>query len=136
MEERSWFLVQASHKYDHSLNPLSKKAQNRHEPRLRETDGAVRRPKLTQRMDDPHHSTRTRNFNKWLEALSDASHRVRFECCHGPHVEPQYIRAVQGHGDVPRIDPKFFTLREIPCELFTQIYHAGSSQNYRSIVER
>ena len=30
------------------------------------------------------------------------------------HGEPQYIRSVEGHSGVPRIDPLIFTLLEIP----------------------
>ena len=42
-------------------------------------------------MYDPHPNARSCNFDKWLKALSDASDKIRFECCPHPHGEPQYI---------------------------------------------
>ena len=60
---------------------------------------------------------------------------MRFEYCLDSHGEPQYIRAIQGHSGMPRIDPKFFTLLEIPYEWKVHIYHTVSSKNWRSFVE-
>ena len=136
MEERLWPLVQSSQNYDHN-KPISKKAQTalRHEPNLRERDGAVCWPKLMQLMHDPHPKTRSWNFDKWLDAISDAPDRVTFGYRFDPHGETQYIRSIQGHSSVPSLYPKFFTLLETLYEWTVHNYHTGSLNNYRSIVE-
>ena len=66
MKERLWFPIQSSQKYEHSLKPLSKTAQNilRHGLQLREVDGAVFRTELRQRLADPHFNTRSKKFNR------------------------------------------------------------------------
>ena len=53
-------------------------------------------------------------FKQVLDALSDASGRLRFEHCLDSYGKLLYIRATQGHSGTLRIDPQFFTLLEIP----------------------
>ena len=107
----------------------------RHELHLRELDAAEHWPKMTQRMYDPHPNTWSWNLSMWLDAMSAASDRVRFEICLDPHGEPQYIRSIQGQSGVPGIDQHYFTLLEIPHAWKIHIYRTGSSHDYRSIVE-
>ena len=82
-EERLRLPVQASLKFDHCLTPISMKTQTilRHEPHIREPDGKEYWPRLMHIVSDPHSNSRSWNFSKWLDALSDASDRVRFEHC-------------------------------------------------------
>ena len=99
----------------------------RHEPKVRESDGAVYWPKLVQWIDDTHFDSRSWHFSKWLVALSAESDRVRFEYCVDPHGEPKYIRSLRSQ--------QLFTLPEIPYEWKVHIYHTGASNNFRSIVK-
>ena len=50
-------------------------------------------PELTQRMFDPHPKSRSLKFDTWLDAISDASDRVRFECC----LDPQHFFRLKSH---------------------------------------
>ena len=133
-KQRMWQPIQTSQKHDHSLKPISKTAHNilRPESHVRETKGAENWPKVMRRIDDLHPKTRSWNFDQWFDALLDAPDRVRIEYCLDPHGERQYIRAMQGHRGVPRVDPTFFTLLEIPYEWKVHSYH---TESYRSIVE-
>ena len=109
----------------------------RHEPRLREPDGARKLAKIEAKNGwSASQHTKSWNSDKWLEALSDASDRVRFEYCLNPQGEPQYIRSILSHSGIPRIDPKFFMLLEIPFKWKVHICHTGSSNTFRSSVER
>ena len=65
--------MHVSQKYNHGPKPLSKKAQNilRHELHRQEPHGAVFWPRLMQIMHDPNPETRSMNFHRWLDALSD-----------------------------------------------------------------
>ena len=69
VEARLWLQIQTSPEHNHTLKPISKKAQTilRHEPHLREPDGARSWPKLTQRRCDPYPNTRTWMFSTWLD---------------------------------------------------------------------
>ena len=113
-------------------NEIKKKSSTSN---LRVPDGTVYWTNLKQIMYNTHPNTLSWNFDKWLDALSDASDRVRFDYCLDPHGELQYIRAIQGHSGVPRIAPKFSSLLEIPCAWKVHIYHTGSSDSNSSIVE-
>ena len=122
---------EASLKYDHSLKPISKKAQTllRHEPHVRDLMEQYIGQTFMHRLHDPHLYERPWNFDKWLEA----SDMIRFEYCPHPHGEPQYIRAILGHCGVPRIDPTFFTLLEMSYQWKVHVYHTGSSNNDKPI---
>ena len=57
MDGRVWLLIHTPLEYDHSLKAAVEESKE-HEPHCREPDGAVCRPKIMQRMFDPHPSTR------------------------------------------------------------------------------
>ena len=75
------------------------------------------------------------NFDAWLEMLTTASNKMRFEYGFDARREPHFMRSIQGRSGVPEVNPKLLTLLEIPYEWKTQFYHTGSSKNYRSIIQ-
>ena len=120
-EETRWFAIQVSEVRSQSEAAVEEGTDFvlRHEPRLREKDGGVHWPNLMPRIDDPHLTTRSCNFDMWVGALPDAADRVRFflKYCLHSQGEPQHIRAKQGRSGTPRMDPKLWTVLEIPYEL-------------------
>ena len=125
-KNKLWLPIQASLKYNHSLKLSSKKTQTilRREPHLREPAGAAYWPTWMQIVSDPDPHARSGNVI-----------RVGIEHCFDSHGELQYIRSIEDHSGVPRNDPQFFTLLELPYEWKVHTYLSGSSNNYRSIVE-
>ena len=121
-----WIPISTSPRCDNTLKPTLKRAHGirRHEPHVRERDGAAY---------DSYPNTRAWNCDRWLNALSAASDEVRFACCPDSHGEPQYIRSVQCHSGVLRIDPPFFTLL-VQYKWKGHMYHTGFSNIGRSIV--
>ena len=63
--------------------------------------------------------------DKLLKALAATSDKIRFEYCLDSHGGPQSIRPIHGHSGVPRINPKYFTLLQIPYAWIVYIYRAG-----------
>ena len=70
-----------------------------------------------------------------LEMLARASNKMRFEYCVDARGETQNMRSIQGHSGVPAANPNICTLLQTPCVWTTYIYHAGSSNDYRPIVQ-
>ena len=94
------------------LKPILKNEQTflRHEPKVREPDGAVHWQNLRRRMYDSYPNTQSWIFDKWLDALSAASDKVGFEYCLDSHGEPKYIRSIQRHSGAPKFADKFMCL--------------------------
>ena len=70
-----------------------------------------------------------------MELQRTASNKMRFEQCLDARGEPQYMISIRGHSGVPEGNQKLFTLVGPAYGWKDPIYHTGSSNNYRSIVQ-
>ena len=72
----------------------------------------------------------------WIEHLRIGSNKKIFQYCLNSDGSIHYIRAIQGHSGVNKVDPSVLDNVTIPYMLSECIYHIGSSLCLHSIRKR
>ena len=100
MEERCWRPVPKAERDASHLKSLSKKAQSFS---LTRTSRSRPRRSSMIRIEEEFCNVQFWNFDTWVEVITRASNKMRFEYCLDARGEPQYLRSIQGHSGVPEV---------------------------------
>ena len=135
IDQRKWAFIPKSDKVIETCFLVSKKMTNllRHRSQFREADGAVAWEKLLVHFKRVPGQMDTLDTQQWIYCLRKGTTKIRFEYCLNALGKIPYMRALQGHSRVVRVDPTLESNVNILYVWTDHIYHVGASRGYRSI---